>query len=79
MPTLASFVVVAAVLAAPLVMHAQGGGGISPGGARVSSEDVILWPDETWCFRFELSYYTHMSDDYQVILEGSDEYEEFFA
>lgn len=42
--------------------------------------DVFLWPDGTWCFRHDaLEYYAHMSDDYRVIPEDSDEWEEFFA
>ena len=29
--------------------------------------DIIVWPDGTWCFRYELHEYTHMSDDYLVL------------
>lgn len=32
-----------------------------------SSEDVMAWPDGTWCYRFELWEMTHMSDDFEVI------------
>lgn len=41
--------------------------------------DVFLWPDGTWCFRHDALEYAHMSDDYRVIPEDSDEWEEFFA
>jgi len=30
------------------------------------SDDIILWADGTWCYRYELAEYTHMSDDYTV-------------
>ena len=33
----------------------------------LSSEDVILWSDGTWCYRYELHEMTHMSDDYVVL------------
>lgn len=30
-------------------------------------EDIILWPCGTWCYREELSGYTYMSDDFEVV------------
>jgi hypothetical protein len=33
--------------------------------------DIILWSDNTWCYRSELHTMTHMSDDYLVIPVGS--------
>ena len=45
--------------------------------------DVFVWPDDmtgpTWCFREDAGDYTHMSDDYRVLPEGSDEAEEFLV
>ena len=34
-------------------------------------EDVILWPDGTWCYRHELVEYGYMSDDYTVLEYGT--------
>jgi hypothetical protein len=31
------------------------------------NEDVILWPDESWCFAHELGGYGWKSDDYERI------------
>lgn len=41
-------------------------------------DDVILWPDETWCYRSELEEMSHMSDDYLVLRVDSPKYREFF-
>jgi hypothetical protein len=30
-------------------------------------DDVLVWPDGTWCYYFERAEYSHMSDDYRVI------------
>ena len=30
-------------------------------------EDIILWPDGTWCYRHGLTEYGYMSDDYFVV------------
>jgi hypothetical protein len=35
------------------------------------TEDVLLWPDGTWCFRDELREYGFMSDDYEVLHFGT--------
>lgn len=45
----------------------------------MSEDDVILWPDGTWCYRYQLPEYSHMSDDYRVIEFDTFEYDEFFA
>lgn len=37
----------------------------------MSGEDIIVWADDTWCYRYELHEYMHMSDDYLVLPEGS--------
>ena len=31
-------------------------------------EDIMLWADGTWCFRYELATMSHMSDDYETII-----------
>ena len=41
-------------------------------------EDLILWPDGTWCYRYELYEMNHMGDDYEVLSYDSDEYNKFF-
>lgn len=41
------------------------------------TEDLIVWPNNTWCFRYELEEYSYMSDDYYVIKFDSREYSEF--
>lgn len=41
-------------------------------------EDVILWPDYTWCWRHELSEMNHKSDDFQIVYAGTKEWEDFF-
>lgn len=41
-------------------------------------EDVILWSNQDWCYRYELYEMNHKSDDYVVIRVGSPHYEEFF-
>lgn len=35
------------------------------------SDDILLWADGTWCYRDELSEFSHMSDDWEVIPYGS--------
>ena len=41
-------------------------------------EDVCLWPDGTWCYRFEKYEMNHMGDDYEVLPYGTEKYNEFF-
>lgn len=38
-------------------------------------EDIILWPDDMWCYRYELAEMTHKSDDYLIIKYGTKEHE----
>ena len=38
-------------------------------------DDVILWPDDTWCYRHELAEFNHKSDDYEVLAVGTPAYE----
>lgn len=44
----------------------------------VDLEDVLVWSDGTWCYRYELCEMTHMSDDFSVLYFGTDEYWKFF-
>jgi hypothetical protein len=39
-----------------------------------SSDDIMVWPDGTWCYRRDLESMTHMSDDYAVLHESSKSY-----
>ena len=32
-----------------------------------SSDDLLLWPDGTWCEARDIDQYAHMSDDYERI------------
>lgn len=41
-------------------------------------DDLFIWPDGTYCHRYELNQYSHMSDDYSVVFFGTREYDEFF-
>jgi len=36
--------------------------------------DIYLWTDGTWCFQDELSQYTCMGDEYNVIPDNSEEW-----
>ena len=38
----------------------------------MSGDDILLWPDGTWCFRTEEGQYLHMSDDYEVLQPGTE-------
>lgn len=42
-----------------------------------SPDDILRWPDGTWCYRSELWGMQHMSDDYEVITQDHPEYEHF--
>lgn len=37
----------------------------------ISSQDIFLWPDGSFCYRCDAVYFTHMSDDYEVIPYGT--------
>ncbi len=43
----------------------------------MNSDDIIRWPDDTWCYRDELPGYNHKSDDYEVILYASPAWHQF--
>ena len=38
---------------------------------KEDSEDVILWPDGYWCFRFELEEHSHRSSNYKVYFKNN--------
>ena len=39
-------------------------------------EDVILWPDGYWCFRFELEEHPHRSGNYKVYFRNNPDHEQ---
>ncbi len=45
----------------------------------VDMEDVFLWSNGDWCYRYEIFEMKHKSDDYCVLYFGSREYNRFFA
>lgn len=47
--------------------------------AANDSEDVLRWPDGTWCYRYELPEMSHMSDDFEVLPFGSMQAADFLA
>lgn len=44
---------------------------------KADPDDIIQWPCRTYCFRSELSYYSHKSDDYLVLYFDTYEWNEF--
>lgn len=40
---------------------------------------IVLWPNGTWCLQEDLVYYTHLSDDYEIIYMTDDEYEQWVS
>ncbi len=45
----------------------------------ISSEDLVVWPDGTTCFYHELEEFSHKSDDYQVVPQGTALYDELVS
>ena len=39
-------------------------------------EDVILWSDGYWCFRFELEEHSHRSGNYKVYFKNNPNHEQ---
>lgn len=37
-------------------------------------EDILVWPDGEYCFRYELAGFQHRSDDYRTVAHDSDEW-----
>ncbi len=44
----------------------------------VDIEDVFIWCDSAWCYRYESNEMQHLSDDYKVLSFGTKEYDDFF-
>lgn len=44
-----------------------------------SNEDVIVWADGTWCYRYELHEMNYMSDDYRVLQYASGDWSLFLT
>lgn len=42
----------------------------------INQEDLVVWPDGTFCHYHELSQMSHMSDDYEIVPAGTPRYEE---
>ena len=42
--------------------------------ASENPDDILLWPDNFWCFRKEFSKGFLRQDDYRAILHQSDEW-----
>lgn len=40
-------------------------------------DDIIVWPDKTWCYREELLEMDYMSDDFCVIYIDTPEHRAF--
>jgi hypothetical protein len=36
---------------------------------------LVVWPDNTWCLLEDLRFYTHMSDDYEIVYLTEDQYD----
>lgn len=41
----------------------------------MSAEDIYLWPDGDWCLAEDFESYSWKSDDYQLVLLGSPEWD----
>lgn len=44
---------------------------------NTATEDICVWPDRTWCYRYELREMNHKSDDYETLAFASPEYDAF--
>lgn len=44
----------------------------------LSPDDLIVWPDDHWCYRSELPQHRHKSDDYEEIQFGTHRWLCFF-
>jgi hypothetical protein len=40
-------------------------------------EDICVWADDTWCYRYEVEEMSHMSDDYQILFFDTEPYNRF--
>lgn len=55
---------------APVLLRSVGAAVIRP----ISDNDILVWPDGTWCFREVEQEYAWMGDDYIVLPAGSAEH-----
>lgn len=44
---------------------------------KITSDDIVVWSDGTWCYGDELSQMTHMSDDYELLVYWSEPWQKF--
>jgi hypothetical protein len=42
----------------------------------MDENDILLWPDGTWCYRYELTRHADKGDDYRVIPVGTQAWED---
>lgn len=47
--------------------------------APSSLEDIMLWPDESWCYRCEMGGMGFMGDDYEVIRVGEQRWHDILS
>ena len=40
-------------------------------------DDILLWPNGSWCYRSDIQDMSHLSDDYQVLRADSKQWHEF--
>lgn len=40
-------------------------------------EDILVWSNGTWCYRYEQHEMTHLGDDFQILYFGTPEYNLF--
>ena len=43
---------------------------------KQDKEDIFLFPDGEWCYRYELHEFMWKSDDYEILQFGSNKYME---
>lgn len=41
------------------------------------AEDVLIWPCGTWCQRYQLAEFSHLSDDYQTLKASTEAWRAF--
>lgn len=45
----------------------------------ISQDDLLIWPDDSWCYRSELHEMDWKSDDYYVLYIDTPAYNEYLA
>jgi len=43
---------------------------------QTDMEDIFLWCEGTWCYRYEFHEMNHMSDDFCILPFNSKEYQD---